>query len=53
MTTPIWILVFDRDGVQWNFPLRCTSAAEADKTIYHNIYYGRRCLKISVKSWRS
>lgn len=51
MTAPIWVVVFWRDGKQWTI-VRCSHEAEADRTIYHNTYYHRRCLKVTVKAWK-
>lgn len=51
MQSPIWIVVFYRDGEQWTI-LRCDGELDAGRTIYHNTYYHRRCLKITVKAWK-
>jgi hypothetical protein len=48
---PIWIVIFDRYGKQMEI-LRCRSEHTAEGIIYHNSYYGRRCLKITVKEWK-
>jgi hypothetical protein len=51
MPAPIWIVIFDRSGEQLTI-IRCRHDSEADGVIYHNTYYGRRCLKVGVKNWR-
>ena len=52
MTSPIWVIVYDRrDGVQ-SIIVRCAHALEAEHTVYHNTYYGHRCLKVTVKEFR-
>jgi hypothetical protein len=44
-------VVFDRAGHQWLI-IRCADQSEAERTIYHNKYYGGHCLKVTVKAWR-
>lgn len=51
MKAPTWVVVFNRSGLQDEI-IECNSGVETEATIYHNIYYGRRCLKITVKAWR-
>lgn len=52
MELPIWVVVFWHDGEWWT-TVQCASELEAERTIYHNTYYHRPCLKIRVKAWRS
>lgn len=50
MPSPIWIII----SFPWGQAvIQCASDGEAERTIFHNTYYGRRCLKVSVKAWRS
>lgn len=51
MTTPVWIVVFDRGGCQQSI-VRCVDETQVRNTTYHNQYYGRRCLVIRVKEIR-
>jgi hypothetical protein len=50
MMSPAWIIMFWPWGEQEI--IQCASEFEAARVVYHNTYYGRRCLKISVKAWR-
>ena len=51
MTAPVWVIVFRPSGEQW-LVSACRSDSHADAVIFHNTYYGRRCLKVSVKNWK-
>lgn len=54
MNSPVWILVYygspSLTPTQW--VIRCSSESAANAVLYHNRYYGRRCLRVRVKEWK-
>lgn len=51
MFAPIWVIVYDWDGLQRTI-LRYTSDSEVAACVYHNTYYHRPCLVVRVKEWK-